>query len=191
MQLVDRLEELIEQGRRWPLSNGVLVDREAMLNILDQMRISVPREIRRSQELETEREKYVARAQQDARAILEQAREDAARLLDEQEIKRQAEINARRILERARREARETRVGADAYAAQVLGELDRHVQQVARTIRNGLRALHGLREEGEAESQAEATPAQEDGQEQSAPVEGQATLLSEGEPSSNGQDVDA
>jgi hypothetical protein len=187
------MEELIEQGRRWPLSNGVLVDREAMLNILDQMRISVPREIRRSQELETEREQYVARAQQDARAILEQAREYVARLLDEQEIKRQAEKDARRILERARREARETRVGADAYAAQVLGELDRHVQQVARTIRNGLRALHGLREEGEAENQAEATPAQEVGQEGTAPVEGQATLLSQGEPdpSPNGQDADA
>lgn len=190
---MDRLEELIEQGRRWPLSNGVLVDREAMLNILDQMRISVPQEIRRSQELEIEREQYVARAQQDARAILEQAREDAARLLDEQEIRRQAETEARRILERARREARETRVGADAYAAQVLGELDRHVQQVARTIRNGLRALHGLREAGEAEGQAEPPPAQDDGQGNAAAAAGRATPAGEGapEPARDSAEADA
>ncbi len=125
-----------------------------MLNLIDQMRISLPQEIQRSQTLEAEREQYIARAQEDARAILEQAHEDAARLLDEQDIKRQAELDARRILERARREAREIRVGADAYAAQVLGELDRHVQQVARTIRNGLRTLTDLRESAEPETQA-------------------------------------
>lgn len=142
---MDRLEELVEHGRRWPLGDRVLIDRRAFLNLIDQMRISAPQEMRRSQEFWLDREKFIAQAQADARTILEQAHEDAARLLDEQAIKRQAELDARRILERAGSEARETRAGADAYAEQVLRQLDRHIRQVNRTIQNGLRELAGLR----------------------------------------------
>jgi vacuolar-type H+-ATPase subunit H len=151
------LEELIEHGHRWPFGNGVVVDREAFLNLIDQMRISIPQEIRRSQEFEIERERYIAQAQEDARVIVEQAREDAARMLDDQEIKRQAEVDAKRIVERARREAQEVRDGADIYAEEVLRELDRHARLITRTIQNGLREL-GKQGEGE-EATADETVA--------------------------------
>ncbi len=159
------MEELIEHGHRWPFGNGVVVDREAFLNLIDQMRISIPQEIRRSQEFEVERERYIAQAQEDARAIMEQAREDAARLLDEQQIKRQAEIDAKRIVERARREAQEVRDGADIYAEEVLHELDRHTRLISRTIQNGLRELDKHQEgvtaeSGAAEADAATEPAE-------------------------------
>ena len=132
-----------------PLSNSVVIDRESFLNIIDQMRITIPQEIKRCQEFETERDRYVAQAQDDARAILEQAHEDAARLLDDQAIKKQAELDARRTLERARREADEVRSGADEYAAVQLHELERHVQQLAQIIHNGLQELERQPEQPE------------------------------------------
>ena len=171
MRLVDRLEELIEHGRRWPLGNGVVVDREAFLNLIDQMRISVPQEIRRSQEFEVERERYIAQAQEDARVIIEQAREDAARLLDEQEIKRRAEVDAKRIVDRARREANEVREGADIYAEEVLCELDRHARLITRTIQNGLRELGKHREGAPTDAKVSETVASGQGE---APAEANA-----------------
>lgn len=125
------------------------VDREAFLNIIDQMRITIPQDLRRYKEFEAEKDRYIAQAQEEARAILEQAHEDAARLLDEQGIKQQAEVEARRITERAHREAEEVRTGSDAYALASLQELDRQVQRLARTIQNGLSELGRTQSEGE------------------------------------------
>lgn len=117
------------------------MDREAFLNIVDQMRITIPQDLRRYQEFEAEKERYIAQAQEQARVILEQAREDAARLLDEQSIRQQAEIDARRILERAHQEAEEVRAGSDAYAIGSLRQLEVQVERLARTIQNGLGEL--------------------------------------------------
>ncbi|MHB1319868.1 MAG: ATP synthase subunit B family protein, partial [Anaerolineae bacterium] len=103
--------------------------------------ITIPQDLRRYKEFEAEKERYIAQAQEEARTILEQAREDAARLLDEQSIKQQAEIDARRILDRARREADEVRAGSDAYALGSLRDLEVQVQRLARTIQNGLSEL--------------------------------------------------
>ncbi len=124
-----------------PFKGGVAVDREALLNIIDQMRITIPQDLRRYKEFEVEKERYIAQAQEEARTILEQAREDAARLLDEQSIRQQAETDARKILERARREADEVRAGSDAYALGSLRNLEVQVQRLARTIQNGLSEL--------------------------------------------------
>lgn len=142
LQLVDRLEEIIEKGRSWPFGGKVLVDREALLNVIDQMRITLPTEVKRHQAFEIERAHYIAKAQEDARAILEQAREEAAKLLDSHEIKRQAEEEAERILAQARREADEMRADADIYAAESLRRLERHVQQLLHVIQNGLKDLN-------------------------------------------------
>lgn len=131
----------MENGRRLPFGGNVSVDREAFLNIVDQMRITIPQDLRRYQEFEAEKERYIAQAQEEARLILEQAREDAARLLDEQSIRQQAEIDARRILERARQEAEEVRAGSDAYAIGSLRQLEAQVERLARTIQNGLEEL--------------------------------------------------
>jgi len=147
-----------------PFGGAVAVEREALLNIIDQMRITIPQDLRRYKEFEAEKDRYIAEAQDEARLILEQAREDAARLLDEQSIRRQAETDARRILEQARREAEEVRAGADAYALASLHELDRQVERLARTIQNGLSELA-------RSQQAKAQAAEEVETDEGVPVE--------------------
>jgi len=159
------LEALVERGRRLPLGSSVAVDREALLNIVDQMRITIPQDLRRYKEFEAEKDRYIAQAQSEARTILEQAHEDAARLLDEQGIKRQAEIDARRILESAHREADEVRSGSDAYAISSLRELEAQVQRLARTIHNGLAELMRAQQEAREPSAGERDAAAATGDE--------------------------
>ncbi len=145
LRLVDRLEALIEKGRRIPFSSAVVVSETVFLDIIDQMRISLPEEIKQARRLQQEREKVIAEAQEEAARIISKAREDAARLVAEHELRRQAQEGAERILAEAERQARAIRQGADDYAREVLLRLSDELAAVQRTVANGLAALEQRR----------------------------------------------
>jgi vacuolar-type H+-ATPase subunit H len=170
LHLVDRLETLIEQGRRLPFTSRVFVDEGLCLDIIDQMRISIPEEIRQAKRLEQERERIVAEAQEEGGKIIAKAREDAARLVAEHELRRQAQQRAERMLAEAERQALAIRQGADDYAADVLTHLAEELLAVQRTTANGLAALEQRRERHQGagtarqvhKPSAEASPASAD-----------------------------
>jgi vacuolar-type H+-ATPase subunit H len=161
LHLVDRLEELMDRGWRLPVGNRVVLDEDALLNILDQMRITIPQEIKQAREIQREREKVVTQAHEEARRILAQAREDAAQLLDEHKLRRQAEEQAVALFKRAQQEAAQIRAGADEYAEGRLRELGQTITQLQAVIQNGVEALANRRAQYLKESAAaEAKPAE-------------------------------
>jgi len=141
LQLVDRLEELLERGWRLPLSGRVVIDEDTFLNIVDQMRISVPQEIKQAREVREERDKYVGQAHEEARRIIAQAREDAAHHLNSHQLRKAAEAEAESILKRAQEEVSQIRAGADQYAEDRLTELAESLAQVQEVIWRGIEAL--------------------------------------------------
>jgi len=141
LQLIDRLDELLDAGVRVPLSDKVAIDEQAFMNIIDQMRITIPREIRRAKEVEAEKEQYVAQAHEEARRIIAQAREDAAKLLDEHELRTAAEERARAITSKAERTAADIRRGAEEYALSELQKLDEQLTALQAVVRNGVYTL--------------------------------------------------
>jgi vacuolar-type H+-ATPase subunit H len=146
LHLVDRLEAIIEQGRRLPLTSAVVVDERAILDIIDQMRISIPEEIKQAKRMQQEREEAIGRAQDEAARIISKGREDAVRLVAEHELRRQAQQQSERILEEAQRQAQAIRQGADDYAANVLTALSEELAATQRTVANGRAALQQRRE---------------------------------------------
>ncbi|HHX65278.1 MAG TPA: ATPase [Chloroflexi bacterium] len=163
LQLVDRLEELLDAGMHMPFSKRVMVDEEAFLNIIDQMRITIPQEIRQAREVQVERDKYIAQAHEEARRIIAQAREDAARLLDEHELRKVAEARSETILNHAQRDAARIRASADEYAETKLRDLADAVAHLQRVIDNGLQALQARRIQRDREideQSAEPMPAE-------------------------------
>jgi hypothetical protein len=141
LHLVDRLEELVDHGSRVPLSRKIAIDEEMFLNIIDQMRITIPQEIRLAKEIQAERDKYVAQAHDEAGQVIAQAREDAARMLDEHQLRKEATVQAELILKRAREDAERIHAGADEYAETRLKELDQMLEQWRASIQNGLGML--------------------------------------------------
>lgn len=137
--LIDRLEDLLKKGKKVPLVSGVVVDQEEGLEVIRQMRASLPQELREARRINEERE-----------AILAQAREETKALLNERQLLHRAEEERARILEEARREAEEVRRGADEYALQVLGQLEDQLATVQATVRNGLELLQKRRKEGKS-----------------------------------------
>jgi len=154
------LEDLLSQGARVPFSNKIIVDEEPLLNIIDQMRVSIPEEIKQAKRIQQEREKEIARGREEAAQIIAQAREEAARILDEHEIRQAAEAQADRILERARLEAQDISKGAADYAAQVLRELAEHLSKLQIVVNNGLKSLERQRfhETAVSSSPSQVTP---------------------------------
>lgn len=129
--LIDELEEVIAAGIRLPLSGGrTLIDETRVLEIIDQMRTVIPEEIRRARRIIAEQEQLLTVAQARVQEVL-----------SERGLLAAVEAERERLLQQAEQEAAEVRAGADAYARQVLEELDERLSKLLSSVRNGLYAL--------------------------------------------------
>jgi hypothetical protein len=148
LALVDKLEKLVNDGWRVPLSAKTAIDENAFFELIDQMRVSIPEEIKRANDLLQEREKVLASAATEAEQIIAGAREQATRLVDENEIMAAARAEAEGIKAQARRETAEILKGADEYAIGVLADLESNLAALLQTTANGLAKLK--KEQGQA-----------------------------------------
>jgi hypothetical protein len=139
--LIDRLEELLDRSTRVPLTTRVIVDEDEYLRLIDQMRISVPQEIKNARQVEAERDQVLAAAQDQAEAMIAAAREKAELLTSEHVVLQQAEERANQVLAQTYEEAAAIRADADAYALEVLERIAAQLDGFGRTIQNGIRLL--------------------------------------------------
>jgi vacuolar-type H+-ATPase subunit H len=141
--LIDKLDDIIHNARSVPLTDSVMIDREEMYDILDQMRSTIPEEIKQARWIVKERQEMLAEAKQEAERVLSEAQERAERLASETEVVHLAERNAQQIMEDARERERETRLGAEDYADEVLGNLEINLDKFIGAVRRGRERLQG------------------------------------------------
>ena len=154
LYLIDQLEVLLSEGWRVPLTSKIVVDEEECLNIIDQLRVSIPAEIKKAKRIQQESQKLVVEGQQEADRIISLAREQANNLLNEEELREQANQRVQAIVDNAMKEARQIREGANEYAAETLSALDDRLIGLQTIVRNGLTAL-GKRRQGPEKEPAE------------------------------------
>src|SRR5919108_4085331 len=104
--LIDKLDDLVHNAKRLALTDQVRVDKEEIYDILDQMRATMPEEIKQARWIVKERQEMLAEAKREADRIVKEARDRGARLVSEQEITKEAERLAEDILEEARAQER-------------------------------------------------------------------------------------
>jgi len=139
--LIEQLERLVSGGRNMPLTSNVIIDQARALDLLDQLRVAVPEEVRQAKRINEETERIVERAQEEAERILARAQEQAAFLIEERELTRAAEIKSQQIIADGQHEADEIRRGADEYAASVLVKLEGVLIRELQSIKRGLSML--------------------------------------------------
>lgn len=152
--LVDRLEDLIDEGRHVPFSKFTLIDEERALEIIDQMRISVPEQIEKASRLINQRDRLLAQANEEATRIVELARERSEELIKRDAVLQTAKSRAANIIEQAQREAEMIRADADAYVMDVLKELEAQLIRNLTVARNGIATILEERESSRARRQA-------------------------------------
>jgi F0F1-type ATP synthase membrane subunit b/b' len=143
--LVERLESIIANGRRLPLTTNVVVDQAAALGLIDELRVAVPEEVRAAKRINSEGERIIEKAQEEAERIVAKAQEQAAFLIDERGLTQQAEAESRRIVGEAESDAEDVRRGADEYAVNVLVGLEGDVVKTLQSIKKGIDLLDSRR----------------------------------------------
>jgi bifunctional DNA-binding transcriptional regulator/antitoxin component of YhaV-PrlF toxin-antitoxin module len=124
-----------------PLTSNVIIDQARALDLIDQLRVAVPEEVRQAKRINEETERIVQRAHEESEGILARAQEQAAFLIEERELTRAAEIRSQEIIAAGQHEADEIRRGADEYAQSVLVHLEGECIKALQSIKRGLALL--------------------------------------------------
>ena len=124
LELTDRLHHLVHSAKKLPLSDQVLVNRQAIRDILDQIRATIPEEIREAHWIAQERQDMLTQAKREAEQIAAETRERQTQLASHHELIRQSEHAAEEIIEDARAREHEIRLGAQDYADEILNTLE-------------------------------------------------------------------
>jgi F0F1-type ATP synthase membrane subunit b/b' len=141
LQLIDRLEELFNESKNIPLTRNVMVDEDRMLDIIDQMRIAIPEEVKKAQQLLGQRDRVLAQAQEEANRTLEIARQKADQLVTKDNILVEAQRRAEQITAHARAEAENTRGDADEYVIDSLTQLQAELERITNQVNNGIQTV--------------------------------------------------
>ncbi|MEO6397736.1 MAG: hypothetical protein ABIP13_04655 [Tepidiformaceae bacterium] len=122
LSLIDSLEELVVQARRLPVGGNLVMDRKRMLDVIDQMRLSVPNDLKQAQQVLETREQILAEAHHTADETLQKAETERARRIEETSVVREARERSQAMLVDAEGRARNAISEADATAAAHLSE---------------------------------------------------------------------
>lgn len=141
LHLIDRLEELFNESRALPFTHNVVVDEDRMLDIIDQMRIAIPEEVRKAQQLLNQSERILAQAEEKATRTTLLAEEKAGELTAKDMVTQEATRRSEQILNQARADAEATRDDADAYVVETLSRVEDELSRLLNQVHNGIRAL--------------------------------------------------
>ena len=146
LHLVDRLEELFNESRPIPLTRNVIVDEDRMLEIIDQMRISIPDEVKKAQQVLAQRDRVLAQSQEEATRTVTLAKKKADDIVSRDDIVEAAQSRAEQILVQARADAETIRREADDYIIESLSALEAELTRLINQARNGIAKLTAERQ---------------------------------------------
>jgi hypothetical protein len=140
--LVDRLEDLIDEGRHIFGTKLTMIDEERALEIIDQMRISIPEEIEKAARVLAQRDRILAQANEEAARLVQLAREKGDQLVDREAMVQAAQSRAANIVELARQEAEQITREADTYVLETLSRLEQQLSRAMTVVRNGINEVN-------------------------------------------------
>ena len=155
LHLVDRIEELFNESRAVPFTRNVVVDEDKMLDIIDQMRVTVPEEVKKAQQIVTQKDRIIAQAQEEASRIVALAKEKAEQIVEREAIVKSAQTRSAQIVAQAREDANNTRHDADDYVIDSLQNLEEEVTKLLTQVHNGIRKIEEDRLHGPAQPAAD------------------------------------
>ena len=151
LHLIDRLEELFNESRAIPFTHNVIVDEDRMLDLIDQMRVAIPDEVKKAQQVTAQRDRILAQAQEEANRTLALAREKGDQMVERDSIVQSAQARAEQAVAQIRADADRTRQDADKYVVDALTGLELELERILNQVRNGIRALQDTEKPEEAD----------------------------------------
>jgi cell division septum initiation protein DivIVA len=141
LQMIDRLEELLNESRPLPFTHNVIVDEDRMLDLIDQMRVSIPEEVKKAQQIMAQRDRLLAQATEEAQRTVNLARDKSTELVERDQVVQAAYAQAEQIKAQARLDGDAIRKDADQYVLETLRSLEMEMERAITQVRNGIRTL--------------------------------------------------
>ncbi|MGE4282632.1 MAG: ATPase [Clostridia bacterium] len=138
--LIDTLEDIVDRGMSIPFSGKSVLEKEEILEIIQEIRLKLPEDLKQAKWVKEERQRILLEAQKEANNIIKDAENKIISLIDEHELTQKAYEQAGEIIANAQKNAREIRLGTKEYADDILVNLEKIIQQT-------LEVLHENRQE--------------------------------------------
>ncbi len=134
VELLGELEEILDSSRAVPFSSKVSVDKEEIYDIISEIKMKLPNELKQSKWVIEERNKILIDAQREADEIVRNAEDRMARMVDESEVTKKAYEQAAAIIDSAKKTSKEMRLGAMEYAETVLGDAENKLNELKSVV---------------------------------------------------------
>ena len=146
------METLVETSKAVPVGGNILVDRKKIIELVDQLRLTIPEEVRAAEDLLSQKDQILNIAQNDARRTKSLAEDELRDRLRQSEVVTQAEAKAAdtvrdaeeritRMLQQSEAEAMSRRTEADAYALRSLRSMETELDKLVGSVRKGIEVL--------------------------------------------------
>lgn len=155
-ELLLELRDIVEHARTMPMSASVLVNREDVLQLVDEILAAFPDELRHARWLLKERDDFLLQARREADEILAAARTQVERMVERTEIVREARRVAQRTIDDADAQARRMRLECEDYVDQKLAEFEVVLDRTAQAVQQGRQRLQVTYEVTEEDDDGDA-----------------------------------
>ena len=139
--LLETLEEMLEISRSIPFSNKGIIDKEEMLEIIKEIRLKLPDELKQAKWVKEERQRILEESQKEAEDVVKEAENRIISMIDEHEITKKAYEQKAQIIEAANEMSREISNGTKEYADNVLQGIEVALEDALKIIQNNRKEL--------------------------------------------------
>ena len=138
LQIIERILNEIQEARSVPLSrDGALVNRQEMINLLNELKAKLPPDILHAQHLLENKEAVMNEGRLAGQAIIDEAKHEANRLISQTEIVQEANLRAQDILKQVDEELSRMRLETDQYIDARLANFEASLQKTIQVVRRG------------------------------------------------------
>ena len=134
--LLETIEEMLEDSKKLPFTNKAIVDKEQVLDIIKEIRLKLPEELKQAKVIKEEQDRIIAKANEEAEEIVKEAENRIISMIDEHEITKKAYEQKNKIIENANDMAREISNGTKAYADSILESVQVTLEDALKVIEN-------------------------------------------------------
>ncbi len=139
--LLETLEDILEKSKSVPFSNKCVVDKEEVLELIKEVRLKLPDELKQAKWIKEERQRILVEANNEANDIIKEAENRIISMIDEHEITRKAYEKKVEIIETANEMSREIKSGTEEYADGVLAGIEVALEDALKIIKNNRKEL--------------------------------------------------
>lgn len=140
-KILEQIEEILDNSPTVPFSSKIMIEKSEIYDLLIDLRLKLPNEIKQSQWVMEERNKILIEAQKDAEVTRQDAESEKTRLVNEHEVTKKAYEASEEIIENAKKVSREMRLGAKEYVDEILIDVEANINKIMTNINQGFTDL--------------------------------------------------